>query len=299
MTRVALLHCTTYHFDRQVQLSPHIIRLRPAPQCRTPIRHYELDINGDDYRLHWQQDPFGNFNARVVFSEPRDTLSISVRLEADLTPINPFDFFIDNDAAEFPFRYTDLLQQELGPYLDTQSGGPLLAGWLTEWLEQLPKAPTSSVDFLVALNQRVQTAIRYEMRLAPGVQSAEHTLQRGVGSCRDSAWLLVQLLRQLGLAARFVSGYLIQLAEERNAQTPLPGSSTGLKEDFCDLHAWAEVFLPGAGWVGLDATSGFLAGEGHIPLAASSNVESAAAISGTTSPCESRFEVAMHVERLD
>ncbi|MGS2744338.1 transglutaminase family protein [Halomonas sp. LS-001] len=295
MTRVALFHRTTYRFDRPVRLSPHVIRLRPAPQCRTPINAYALEVSGDDHTLHWQQDPFGNFNARVVFPEPRNTLSISVTLEADMVPINPFDFFLDDGADTFPFRYSDVLQKELGPYLEITDQGPQLV----KWLDSIARTPTPSVDFLVALNQRVQRDIQYEMRMAPGVQSAEDTLLRGIGSCRDSAWLLVQVLRHLGLAARFVSGYLIQLAPtEMTEQSSESPASDDIKEDFCDLHAWAEVFLPGAGWVGLDATSGFLAGEGHIPLAATPSIGSAAAITGTTSPCDSDFDVVMQVKRL-
>lgn len=299
MTRVALFHRTTYHFDRPVRLSPHVIRLRPAPQCRTPIRAYALEVSGDGHTLHWQQDPFGNFNARVVFPEPRNMLSISVTLEADMTPINPFDFFLDDGADTFPFCYSDVLQKELGPYLEITDQGPPLI----KWLDDIARTPTPSVDFLVALNQRLQQDIQYEMRMAPGVQSAEETLLRRVGSCRDSAWLLVQALRHLGLAARFVSGYLIQLAPnppEGQSTTP-PAITPGqdVTEDSCDLHAWAEVFLPGAGWVGLDATSGFLAGEGHIPLAATPSTGSAAAITGTTSPCNSDFDVVMQVKRVD
>ncbi|HBA00424.1 MAG TPA: IMP dehydrogenase, partial [Halomonas sp.] len=199
--RVALHHRTTYRFDRPVKLSPHVIRLRPAPHCRTHIDAYSLTISGDDHFLNWQQDPFGNFNARVVFPEPRKELTIAVELVAPMTVINPFDFFLDDVAQKIPFTYPDELTKELGPYLEVTEAGPRLL----EWLKDVSLEPTTSVDFLVALNQRLQKDISYLVRMEPGVQSCEETLTLASGSCRDSAWLLVQILRHLGLASRFVS----------------------------------------------------------------------------------------------
>ncbi|SDN70661.1 DUF2126 domain-containing protein [Vreelandella arcis] len=288
--RVALYHHTTYHFDRPVRLSPHVVRLRPAPHCRTQIDAYSLNISGDDHFVNWQQDPFGNFNARIVFPEPRRELTIAVELIAPMTVINPFDFFLDDIAQAIPFTYPGELRKELGPYLEVTEAGPRLM----EWLKAVPMEPTTSVDFLVAINQRIQHDISYLVRMEPGVQSCEETLTLGCGSCRDSAWLMVQILRHLGLAARFVSGYLIQLTPDVKA---LDGPS-GTEVDFTDLHAWTEVFLPGAGWVGLDPTSGLFAGEGHIPLAATPTTGSAAAITGSSEKCEVTFDVEMRVERI-
>ncbi|WNL43270.1 transglutaminase family protein [Halomonas sp. PAMB 3264] len=289
--RVALHHRTTYRFDRAVALSPHVIRLRPAPHCRTHIEAYSLDISGDDHFVNWQQDPFGNFNARVVFPTPRRELTIAVELIAPMTVINPFDFFLDDIAQTAPFVYPDGLKGELGPYLEVEAPGPKLAQWLSE----VDKTPITTVDFLVAINQRLQRDISYLVRMEPGVQSCEETLTLGSGSCRDSAWLLVQIFRHLGLAARFVSGYLIQLVPDVKA---LDDGPSGTEVDFTDLHAWTEVFLPGAGWVGLDPTSGLFAGEGHIPLAATPTTGSAAAITGFSEKCEVSFDVEMRVERI-
>jgi transglutaminase-like putative cysteine protease len=275
---VALEHRTTYRFDRAIGLSPHVVRLRPAPHCRTPILAYSLTVEPADHFVNWQQDPFGNFEARLVFPERTTELSIVVDLVADLTVINPFDFFLEPAAETVPFSYDPELERDLGPYLECDPVGPLLASWLAE-VEQ-PVEGTPTVDFLVALNQRLQEDVAYTVRMEPGVQEPEVTLGRAIGSCRDSGWLLVQILRNLGLAARFVSGYLVQLTAD---EVPLDGPA-GPSADFTDLHAWCEVFLPGAGWVGLDPTSGLFAGEGHIPLAATPRPASAAPVTGATEP---------------
>lgn len=286
----ALNHRTTYHYDRLVVLSPQIIRLRPAPHCRTPIVSYALTIHPSNHFLNWQQDPQSNYLARAVFADQTREFSVEVDLVVDMTVINPFDFFLEPAAEHYPLGYEPWLTQELAPYLEAQPAGPRLHAWLAS----VDQTPVRTVDFLVQLNQRLQQDIAYIIRMEPGIQSCEETLTRRQGSCRDSAWLLVQILRHLGLAARFVSGYLIQLSADQPA---LDGPS-GPAQDFTDLHAWAEVYLPGAGWVGLDPTSGLFAGEGHIPLACTPNASSAAPITGVVSPSEVEFSFAMSVTRL-
>ncbi|MDH3449889.1 MAG: transglutaminase family protein [Gammaproteobacteria bacterium] len=288
--RVALKHHTEYHFDRPVALSPHVIRLRPAPHCRTPILSYSLDIEPGDHFINWQQDPFGNYLARFVFPQKTRELKIHVELIAEMTVINPFDFFLEESAENFPLIYEDGLRRDLAPYLEIREQGPELR----RWLDSVDRSPKQIVDFLVALNQRLSEGVRYLIRMEPGVQTCETTLGEGSGSCRDSAWLLVQILRHLGLAARFVSGYLVQLTADVKA---LDGPS-GPVADFTDLHAWAEVFLPGAGWIGLDPTSGLLAGEGHIPLACTPEPSSAAPVTGATDVCETEFSFYNGVERI-
>jgi uncharacterized protein (DUF2126 family)/transglutaminase-like putative cysteine protease len=287
---VAIRHTTRYAFDRPVNLSPHVIRLRPAAHCRTPIAAYTLRIEPAQHFINWQQDPFGNYLARAVFPERTRELRVDVEVIADMTVINPFDFFVEEYAERWPFDYPEALSKELTPYLEADPAGPLLEGYL----QGVDRRPQSTVDFLVALNRDLQHAIGYTIRLEPGVQTPEETLERALGSCRDTGWLLVQLLRHLGLAARFVSGYLVQLTPDEKS---LDGPS-GPERDFTDLHAWAEVYVPGAGWIGLDPTSGLFAGEGHIPLACTPHPTSAAPIDGLTDVCETTFTYRNAVTRF-
>ncbi len=288
--KVALNHRTEYRFDRPITVHPHVIRLRPSPHCRTPINAYSLKVTPEDHFLNWQQDPFGNYLARFVFPEKTRELKIHVELIAEMTVINPFDFFLEEAAEQFPFKYEKSLARDLAPYLEVREDGKLL----NKWIKGIDLTRRGSVDFLVDINQRLQRDIGYIVRFEPGVQTCEETLGRARGSCRDSAWLLVQILRHLGLAARFVSGYLIQLTAD---QKSLDGPS-GPEQDFTDLHAWTEVFLPGAGWVGLDPTSGLFAGEGHIPLACTPEPATAAAVTGATEPAEVDFSYTNEVTRI-
>jgi len=288
--RVALHHRTSYRYDRMVGIGPQLIRLRPAPHCRTPILSYSLKVQPEKHFVNWQQDPHGNFLARFVFPERADALLIEVDLVADMTVVNPFDFFIEDSAEKIPFEYEDWLARELRPFLEVKTPGPTFQ----KFLDGLDRTPRPAVEFLVHLNQLLSQKISYLIRMEPGVQTAEETLTSLSGSCRDTSWLLVQTLRHLGLAARFVSGYLIQLTPDLKS---LDGPS-GSEVDFTDLHAWAEVYIPGAGWIGLDPTSGLFAGEGHIPLACTPEPQSAAPISGGVEECEVEFDFSMTLSRI-
>jgi uncharacterized protein (DUF2126 family) len=287
---VALHHRTTYRYDRLVALGPQLLRLRPAPHCRTPILSYSLTVLPKNHFINWQQDPQSNYLARLVFPEKTTEFVVQVDLSADLAVTNPFDFFLEPSAEVFPFTYDATLAAEIAPYREIEPAGPLLA----RWLAQIDPTPRSTTDFLVDLNARLQRDIGYVIRMEPGIQPCEETLALAKGSCRDTGWLLVQILRHLGFAARFVSGYLIQLKPDVKPLTGPPGPDG----DFTDLHAWAEVYLPGAGWIGLDPTSGLLAGEGHIPLAATPSPPSAAPVTGVTESCEVSFGYEMTVTRL-
>jgi transglutaminase-like putative cysteine protease len=275
--QVAIHHQTQYLYDRAVHLGPHLIRLKPAPHCRTPIHRYSLQVLPQSHFLHWQQDPQANYVARLVFREATAAFSVNVELIAELVEINPFNFFLEPPAENFPFRYDTETARELCPYLEAQPVGPKLASFLAA----LPRSTPGTMEFLVELNRLLRREIAYIRRLDPGIQNCEETLAARQGSCRDSAWLFVQIARNLGLAARFVSGYLVELGET----------------DTVDLHAWTEIYLPGAGWVGFDPTSGLLATEGHIPLACTAEAGRAAPISGQVSLCVAQFQHQMSVVR--
>src|SRR5215213_5307915 len=291
--KIALEHRTTYRFDRPISIGPHVIRLRPAPYSRTPIESYSLTISPADHFINWQQDPFGNYLARAVFPSKAPELDITVGLVADMRTINPFDFFIEDYAGTYPFRYPPELAADLKPYLDIspEARGPIFDDWVEATAPPADGQPT--IQFLGALNSALYRDVAYSVRMEHGVQTPDETLTRQIGSCRDSAWLLVTALRNCGLAARFVSGYLVQLAPDQ----PSPDGPSGPSEDFTDLHAWAEAYIPGAGWIGLDPTSALFAGEGHIPLAATPHPASAAAITGSTEPVETIMDFSNRVWR--
>ena len=287
---VALRHLTHYRYDRAISLGPQTVRLRPAPHCRTRILSYSMKVQPETHFINWQQDPQSNYVARLVFPEKTNELRIEVEVIGEMSVINPFDFFLESYADDYPFSYESSQREDLAPYLKTEKLTPLFE----RYLANVPRDRKPTVSFLVDLNRKLAADIRYLIRLEPGIQTPEETLQTGSGSCRDSGWLLVQLLRHLGLAARFVSGYLIQLTPDVKS---LDGPS-GPAQDFTDLHAWAEVYLPGAGWVGLDPTSGLMAGEGHLPLSCTPEPASAAPVSGTLEECEVDFAHEMSVRRI-
>ncbi|MGY6648386.1 transglutaminase family protein [Wenyingzhuangia sp. IMCC45574] len=291
--KVVISHKTKYKYDRSVGLSPHVFRLRPAPHSRTPIESYSLKIHPEDHFFNWQQDPFGNYLARVVFPEKTKELSIDVEIVADLKTINPFDFFVEESVEEFPFKYDEEIKKELLPYLEITDKGPLLI----DFIKTIDFTPRKTIYFLIDINRKINEYLNYNIRMEPGVQTCEETVELKTGSCRDYAWLLVQIARHLGFGARFVSGYIVQLtADEKSLDGP-----SGPEQDFTDLHAWAEIYLPGAGWIGFDATSGLLAGEGHIPLACTPHYKSAAAVTGgilSVEEVETEFEFENSVTRI-
>ena len=290
----AIRHQTRYNYSKEIGMSPQVVRLRPAPHCRTPVEAYSLRVSPEPNFINWVQDPFGNYQARIVFPEPVDHFHIDVELIADMTVINPFDFFVEERVEHFPFVYNEELKEELSPYMKASDVTDGLLELSRSLLAKTKKDKIRTIDFLVEVNQAIAGHINYVIRMEPGVQSCKTTLDSKSGSCRDSAHLLVQLLRTMGFASRFVSGYLIQLRADQKD----PDGPSGPEADFTDLHAWTEVYIPGAGWVGLDPTSGLFAGEGHIPLAATPEPGNAAPVTGAIGKCEVEFDFHMEVNRV-
>src|SRR5438445_5321576 len=286
----AVYHLTHYKYDRPVVLGPQIIRLQPAPHSRTKVLSHSLKVEPANHFVNLQQDPYGNFLARFVFPEPVSELKIEVDLVADMTVYNPFDFFVEPSAETLPFEYPEEIRDDLAIYRTPEPAGPLLSAFL----KTVDRSAKNTVNYLVDLNARLQREIAYIVRMETGVFSPEETLAAGKGSCRDSSWLLVQILRHLAIAARVVSGYLIQRKPDLVA---LDGPA-GTAVDFTDLHAWCEVYLPGAGWIGFDPTSGLLTGESHVPLAATPHFRNAAPISGMASFANVDFGFDMRVDRI-
>ncbi len=292
--RILIQHASVYRYPRPATLGAHEIRLRPAAHARARIESYGLTV-GAEAHLVWQQDPAGNFVAHASFEAPTRELEILVELAVDIHPVNPFDFTLDPSAARVPFAY-GALRGELSPYLTLEdpslARGPRFEELLARTRPAEGGSPT--VAWLVELNRVVAERTRYVLREEAGVWTPEETLTNGRGSCRDSAVLLVALMRANGLAARFVSGYLVQLTDEGM----LPDQPKGVSRDVADLHAWAEVYVPGGGWIGLDATSGLLTGEGHIPLACTAAPHRAAPIEGTSDVAAEEVRFEMKVARL-
>ncbi len=293
---IALAHRTLYQFDHNVRLGPHEVRLYPAPHCRTPIVSYALNVTPHAETIAWQTDGDGNTMTRLTFATPTDALHVNVNLVADLSPINPFDFAIAPEAQTWPFQYGAEKTGAMLQFLAHDRESASLHEFLATFRQQQCSTPLPTIELLVRLNRQIFNHTRYNTRTLAGVQSPEETLALGSGSCRDSAWLLVHALRQLGIAARFASGYLIQLKKDPVAAQNTPSVAV-VPADHADLHAWAEAWIPGAGWIGLDATSGLLAGEGHIPLACGPIPSNAAPIHGSTEPCQVEFSFAMEVTR--
>jgi transglutaminase-like putative cysteine protease len=282
--RIVLKHSTKYRYSEPVLLFPQLIRLRPAPHCRTEIQSYQLHIKPAEHLIHWQQDAFNNHVARVIFPQLVSEFSLEVEIIANIHSINPFDFYIDENASQWPLKYPTEMALDLSPYLHVQTPGTEM----TLLLNSFDSIPVGIVDFLLHVSQALLDKISYVERMEAGVQSCEVSLIKGSGSCRDSAWLLVQTLRHMGVAARFVSGYSIQLTDEHN----------NAAQDSTDLHAWTEVFIPGAGWIGIDPTTAQLTGEGYIPLCCTREPTAAAPISGSKGLGETELFFENSVTRL-
>ncbi len=281
-------------YPKPVSLGAHTLRLHPASHAKAHVETYHLGCEQAE-RIQWTIDPYGNKVARISFpwDERFRELDILVELVVEVRSVNPFDFFVDHRVEELGFTYPAEYALELAPFLGLDDPAFACGEQFETFLAEMPDEGRT-VDAIVQMNALVNRRIDYVIREEPGVWTPEETLAQGRGSCRDSAMLLVALLRRRGIAARFVSGYLIQVTDEGM----LPDLPKGLDHDVVDLHAWAEAYVPGAGWIGLDATSGLMATEGHIPLACASTPTLAAPLYGSAEMAAEQVDFRMSVARL-
>eukprot|EP01036_Dinobryon_divergens_P047505 gene47505-63688_t len=186
----ALHHVTHYKYDRLVQLGPQVVRLRPAPHCRSNVISYSLRVEPAEHFVNWMQDPFANYQARLVFPEKTREFKVTVDLVVEMAVYNPFDFFVEESSDTWPFEYPETLRDDLSIYMRKQPVGPMLA----DFLASVDRTPRNTVNFVTELNSLVQRSVGYIVRLETGVYEPEETLTKAQGSCRDSGWLLVEAL---------------------------------------------------------------------------------------------------------
>ena len=265
MQRYKILHRTYYSFSAAVRLEPHALRLRPREGYDLRIESSTLEIT-PVATLRWYRDVEDNAVAIATFDSPASQLSIESEIIIQQYNQNPFDFLVADYATDYPFVYIPEDRVVLSPYLNCAehlAGGPL-----TEWIADVwqPGEQLLTLTVLQRLNAHIQQTLLYQIREEAGVQTPLETLSYGTGSCRDFAYLFMAAAQQLGLAARFVSGYL-----------HAPPSAA----NFGATHAWAEVYLPGAGWKGFDPSSGEIAGTNHIAVSVARLPESVPPVAGS------------------
>ena len=265
MQRYKILHRTYYNFAGKVWLEPHTLRLRPRENHELRIESSELKIT-PAASLRWFRDVEDNSVAIATFDTHADQLIIESEIIIQQYNEAPLDFLVADYAIDYPFNYKSEDLAVLSPYMfsSEQQGTGLLADLIAAVWQ--PGEPIQSYALLQRLCVHIQQTLAYALREEPGVQSVEDTLSIGSGSCRDQAYLFMQAARHLGLAARFVSGYLKAEPSAFN---------------YGSTHAWAEVFLPGAGWKGFDPTLGLVVGNDHTAVAVSRLPEAVPPVEGS------------------
>jgi transglutaminase-like putative cysteine protease len=267
--KLQIHHHTCYSYAKVVSLAPHSIYLRPREDTFTRLEAFRIDVSPTGVK-HWVRDACDNLHLRIFFPDPDREITIDLSMTILNAPRNPYDFLLDAHAAFFPFQYTREEYAALQPYLEPVEPDP--SGSVNQWARACRTGrETETVPFLADLNRHVHEGFEYGQRKEPGVQTPGETLEKGSGTCRDFAWLLTETCRRLGLAARFTSGYLYVPGQE-TAEGALAEST---------LHAWTEVYLPGAGWKGFDPANGVACNEYYLPTASAPVPQTASPVQGT------------------
>lgn len=265
--QLAISHRTVYTYGCPVSFLPHLLYMRPRETPLVRVERFAFNFQ-PEAQVTWMQDDFDNMPASAQFTV--DSACLDIRSDCVVTTADspPFDFLVRDTARSFPFTYEPLHRFNLSIYL-TPPASPIQSA-IRNWIDhRYTNQPQDTVGWLFGLSQAFYQCFRYQRRDDPGIQPSLTTIGMGSGSCRDYAVLFVECARTLGLAARFVSGYLFD--------STVDGTSSG------DMHAWAEVFLPGAGWRGIDPTHGIFCTNAYVPVAQAVVAESVNPIQGSYS----------------
>ena len=265
MRRLHICHTTTYTYSHAVDLLPHTVRMRPREGHDVRIESSRLETTPPS-TVHWHRDVYDNSVARMTFLDPTAELSIHGEVVIEHYDELPLDFLVAESAVNFPFRYDPAERVDLLPY--TTAAFPEDNESIDKWLRHFwhPGEMVETYVLLDTLNKAIAHNLTYTRREEPGVQAPAATQAQQSGSCRDFATLFMESCRYIGLAARFVSGYLYCPATEVGS-----GST----------HAWCEVYLPGAGWKGFDSTTGEIVGNQHIAVSVHRHPEAVPPVAGS------------------
>jgi transglutaminase-like putative cysteine protease len=281
--RLKILHRTYYNFQGPVQLQPHRLLLRPREGPGLHIEFSKLEV-APAAQIRWLRDAYDNSVAMATFDSPTAHLGVVSECIVQQFDEAPLDFLVADFAVNYPFDYDADSAAVLRPYMGRlpQGDQAALGAWVRKYWHS--GEPVQTYALLARLCAGIHQSLTYQIREQPGVQSAVETLTRGVGSCRDFASLFMEAARALGLASRFVSGYL---------NSPFEDGRSG------STHAWAEVYLPGAGWKGFDPTSGEIAGSRHIAVAVARLPEAVCPVTGAFfGPAGAELSVGVWVSEL-
>lgn len=290
--RISIRHITRYTYPEAVQFTPHRILLRPRENPSLRVLSMNLKVE-PAANIKWMVDSFENHIAVAYLEEQANEIRIEANILTELGLENPFDFIIEPYAETYPFSYNPSERKALSPYLEV--GSPSSCANVLPWIwKEFPQLPSQSLELLTQLNSRIHERFTYQRRDEEGVQDPDETISLGSGSCRDFARFFTEACRQLGFAARFVSGYLYD---------PPTGDDHFRNIAEGSMHACSEVFLPGAGWKGFDSTNGMLANQFFIPCAVANEPKLTSPIQGSYYHAQARvpstMEVSLNLERVD